>query len=234
MPLNMQRELFSTILLQNFRNLFPLGKLDRIDVPLSISEDIGLVKSYLDLISISLVNNNTLAILFCKYEGIEILKKLAVFEDEEVSIRSITIIDLLCWLPISSLKDIQKTLVKGKGLDEKLKLCFKDISRKAVVTSFQVAHWQSDYYLEYDSLGFATHMSFLESCGNILDLFYEKSMFDIELDSTITVKFEKMLFLLLDKMSSTTKDELLLDWALFLNWVKVLLPLQLVGKVSNT
>ncbi|XP_066923807.1 lysosomal-trafficking regulator-like [Clytia hemisphaerica] len=228
MPLNMQRELFATILLQNFRRHFPLGKLDNIDVPFTIAEDVNLIKNYLDLIFICLTNNSSLAILFSKFEGIEILKKLSIGDCAELSMISTYIVDFLCWLKVPSQ---EKSKLLKKTNDEKLKSSYQEISHKAISAVFQVAHKQTDQILiDFNLSKLNIYKNFMEISTNVLDLFYEDSQtLQHLLDSTILIKFNKIFVFIIECLSHG--DDV--AWTQYLHWLKVLLPLQLVKKDFN-
>ena len=223
MPLNMQNELFSTILLPNFRSLFPLGKLDKIDVPFSLSDGVDLIKNHLDLISICLSNNNTLVMLFCKYEGIEILKKLSLEHDEELSLRAVYLLDFLCWL--TKLDAEKYKLGHKKIVDEKSKSSCQEIAFRAISSVLQIAHKRTDEILaNFDPSVLVKNNTLMNSLINLLDLFYEKDFASV-MDTSILVKFGKM-FLHLTKQLPGSDGPL--SWPLFLRWVEVLLPLQMV------
>lgn len=223
MPLNMQNELFSTILLPNFRSLFPLGELDKIDVPLSLSDGVNMIKNHLDLISICLTNNNTLVSLFCKYEGIEILKKLSLENDEDLSLRAVYLLDFLCWL--TKLNPEKSKMSHKKIADEKCKTSNQEIAFKAINSVLQIAHKQTDEILvNFNQSVLVKNNTLMDSFTNLLDLFYEKD-FAFLMDPSILVKFGKMFFHLTEQLPGSDCP---LSWPMFLKWIEVLLSLQLV------
>ena len=223
MPLNMQHKLFSTILLPNFRSLFPLGKLDKIDVPFSLSDDVDLIKNHLDLISICLTNNSTLVVLFCKYEGIEILKKLSEESDEELTLRAVYLLDYLCWL--TKLDADKSKSANKKNTDEKQKASNQEIAYKAINSVFQIAHKQTDEVLaDFNPFVLVKKNTLMENFTNVLDLFYDKDFVSV-LDTSILIKFGTMFSHLTQQLPGT---ENALSWPVFLKWIEVLLPLQMV------
>lgn len=225
MPLSMQHDLFATILLPNFRSLFPIGKLDKFDVPFSLSDGVDLIRNYLDLIFICLTNNNTLVVLFCKYEGIEILKKLSLNENEEITLRAIYLLDFLCWLTkINTEKS--KTGTSKRITDEKLRTTYQEIAFKAISSVFQIAHKQTDEVLvDLSSFTFMKKDSLMENFSNLLDLFHDKD-FESTLDTSILIKFGKMFMCLTEKISASRESHT--SWSAFLKWTQVLLPLKMV------
>lgn len=254
MPLNMQHELFRTILLPNFRGMFPTGIVKTtVDVQLSLSEDVSIVNSYLDLLYICMTTNDDLAVLFHRYEGCDALHHLALIDDYDTSSKAVTILEYLCHLNTQSdnsqmshgtNSNNSKQKFKTRNIDESFHASLKDISNKAISTLVHVASTQLNNNLEknFESLFCEEKSCLLDVLNVILELLHEHESSEEDfMDPTVNLRCEKLLGHLIDEITTKIKsheeseedDDKLANtncWFKenYLIWLKVLLPVQLI------
>lgn len=233
MPENMQQELFRTILLPNFRNMFPIGKVISTDVQFSLSEDLNIINSYLDLLYICMTSNDDLAVLFHKYEGSNTLRNLAMLDNYETASKAVTLLEYLCHL--GTLTDESSTMhghKRSRNIDDSFKATLRDISDKAILTLVQVGNTQLSNALNKDaqSLFMKQNSCLFDALQVILELLHEHG--EDVVDSTIVLKCNQLLEQLFDEVSGKlcNEESQNTDWCTenYLLWLKVLLPIKLV------
>lgn len=245
MPQNMQQELFRTILLPNFRSMFLIGKIKIVGVQISMSEDLSIINSYLDLLYICMTNNDDLAVLFHKYEGSDTLHNLALIGDYETSSKAVIILEYLYHLGTPS---YNTTLANGnkkhrsRNVDESFTATLKDISDKAISTLMQVGSTQLNSALDKNLLNLFTDKNccLLDVLQVLLEILHERDTDEEMMDPTVTLKCEKLLGHLFDEIIGNISSEESQESNVkelytenYLVWLKVLLPIQLFKKTVS-